>query len=1466
MLSSGKYFIDRKAGYINLEGEGIFDKMNNLRVLSFLFLILIGCSENRDQENVLPPIHQRPHVQLLDTISGYDLNSFTGDSINPMFYVSSSDTVRTGHRIPVSLKSIEPKSAKEHPPKSVTSSELPGGKSFGELNRTVAPNGKTDTLNYATDSIHTQIKDSKGKPIPLGVPIKVRSRNVKVTHSHAIDARAPSMRDKANTSIHYIDAEHGLISSFIQCMEESKDGAIWLGSQGSGFCRYDGKTFEQFSIENGLPDVVVMALLEDRKGNLWIGTRYGGLVKYDGHHFTIWDMEGGLSTNYIHDITEDQEGQIWVATLGGGLIKYDGAFFTHYLAADSEDALKVLSVLEDRSGNIWLGTGDGAVKYDGEEFVCFGKNSALKGAAVHNFAIGENGKMVMATRFDLWEYDGNQFALLKDQEGLPAGNYNSTMGRDGSLWTGFDALRLIDNGKIVTYGSDDGFSSSGLSSIETDAAGRIWMCTYGSGVYIFNPYGATLYNEENGYSNSVTTAIEKDFDGNMWFGTTTGELIKRRGQKFIRYGGSSMVPSVITSLLPDSNGIWIGTYSLGLQFFDGEKLIDKNIDLGFDFGFVTDLMRDSRNRLWILTDQNKAFVKDGINLFQLDGIPGVSLQHMAEDKEGAIWIATYGKGLYKYHQKKLIIYSEKEGLAHNSLKSIHCSNDGTVWVATNNHGLNRIVGDSIWHFSTRQGLSSDLLWSIAEDQKERIWIATEKGVSVLSPNNKGFDIRTYGRQDGLKTLDFVSNSVSLDNEEQFWWGTGKVLTAMNGSQNADSHSSPQVAIRNLTVNGKFVDFRGSLDPDIVDSDTISAVPFTNLPKNPRFSPEVNELAFSFSGIDWNQSEKIKFSFMLKGIGNSWSPPQSEPSAVFRNLSHGDYTFLLRAANENENWSEPASYAFSIAPYWWNSLLAKVLYIVIIASAIYLVFRLQLSRKLAVQDAARFEELNTLKTNFFTNVSHEFRTPLTIVKGSVPLLRRFYDTRSKSNFDDQLHMLEKNGDQLLQLINEILDLSSLEEGRRTWTKQPILLSNITRQIVILFHSLAEQKGIDLTFHSSGDHLVIDADEKALNHILQNLIGNAIKYSGKGTVAVKCNVNNGQAIVEVSDSGKGITPEDLPRIFDRFYTTSENKNRTNSTGIGLALTKELVMAMDGEIAAKSDSNKGSVFTVRFPLSNASPSEAAKLHTDQNLIVDSDPGEELDDHASSDKPLVLIVDDHADIRRLIADTMRSEYSIITAKNGSEGIARAQEEVPDFIIVDWMMPGMTGPDMVSQLKNDKSTSHIPMMLLTAKADKASRLEGLEKGADAFLEKPFESAELQSQVKSLITSRNALREYINNEDKRDKAIERFDPEKEFIEITEKAILENLSDPELSGAALAGVHFLSRSQFSRKLKAITGKSITAFIRAIRIDVAKKYIAEGKLQIAEIAYEVGFSDPAYFTRVFSKETGMSPTEFGEKGNG
>ena len=1439
--------------------------MKFLYATAFLILVLMGCTELSPSEKEMPRIQQAPNIQYLDTISGYQVNPYTGDSIKPLLRVASSDTIQTGQPLPVSLKSIAHASGEQKTSKPVGISEVAVGKASSDLKRAIVPFGKPDTLNYTTDSIKTQITDSRGKPIPLGVPLKVKSRKVKVTHSQAIDAFAPSMRDNANTSVHYIDVEHGLISSFIRCIEEGKDGAMWLGSQGSGFCRYDGKTFEQFSIENGLPDVVVMALLEDRYGNLWIGTRYGGLVKYDGHHFTIWDAEAGLSSDYIHEIIEDREGQIWVSTLGGGLIKYDGEFFTHYLAADTPDALKVISASQDQSGNLWFGTGAGPVKYDGEEFVCFGKNSALKGAAVYNFALEKNGKIFMATRSGVWEYNGNRFTLLKDQKGLPAGLYNGTLGSDGSLWTGYDSLRRIVDEKIVTYGTDAGFSASGISSIGTDSAGRIWMCTYGSGVYIFNPYGAKLYKEENGYSNSVTTAIEKDSDGNMWFGTTTGELIQKRDQKFIRYGGNSLVSSVITSLLPDSNGIWIGTYSLGLQFFDGEKLVDKNVELGFDFGFVTNLMRDSQNRLWILTDQNKAFVKDGEKTFQLDGIPGVSLQHMAEDKEGAIWIATYGKGLYKYHREKLTIYSEKEGLANNLLKSVHCASDGTVWVSTNNHGLNRIVGDSIWHFSTKQGLSSDLLWSVAEDQKQRIWLGTEKGISVLTPKNKGFDLQNYGREDGLKTLDFVSNSVSLDDKEQFWWGTGKVLTAIDASQIAKTNSPPQVSIRNVTVNGKFVDFRDTLNRDIIDSDTVSTTPFTNLPKNTRFSPEVNELAFSFSGIDWNQTEKVKFSFMLKGISNAWSPPQSEPSAVFRNLSQGDYTFLLRAANENGNWSEPASYAFSIAPHWWNSLWAKILYVLAIASGIYFVFKLQLSRKLAVKDAVRFEELNTLKTNFFTNVSHEFRTPLTIVKGSVPLLRRFYDTRSKSNFESQLQMLEKNGDQLLQLINEILDLSSLEEGRRTWTKHPILLSNIVRQTVILFHSLAEQKGIDLTLHASRD-IVIEADEKALNHILQNLIGNAIKYSDKGTVAVKCNLNNGQAVVEISDSGRGIEPEDLPYIFDRFYTSPENKNRKNSTGIGLALTKELVTAMEGEITAESDSGNGSVFTVRFPLSNADASEAVKLQVDQSMVVDSDPGEEIDDHVSPDKPLVLIVDDHADIRRLIADTMRSEYSVITAQNGNEGIARAQEEVPDFIIADWMMPGMTGPDMVSQLKNDKSTSHIPMMLLTAKADKASRLEGLEKGADAFLEKPFEPAELQSQIKSLIDSRNALREYVNSEDLRDKTIERFDPEKEFIEITEKAILEKLSDPDLSGAAIAGVHFLSRSQFSRKLKAITGKSITAFIRTIRIDVAKKYIAEGKLQIAEVAYEVGFSDPAYFTRVFSKETGMSPTEFGERRSG
>ncbi len=600
----------------------------------------------------------------------------------------------------------------------------------------------------------------------------------------------------------------------------------------------------------------------------------------------------------------------------------------------------------------------------------------------------------------------------------------------------------------------------------------------------------------------------------------------------------------------------------------------------------------------------------------------------------------------------------------------------------------------------------------------------------------------------------------------------------------------------------------------------------------------------------------------------WIEAGTQRMARYTNLDPGEYNFRVIGSNDNDVWNEKGvSIQLLIKSAWWTRWWAYIAYACLAVGLIVSIRRYELNRILVRKKAQYLSELDTMKTNFFTNITHEFRTPLTVILGMTDNLKSSVENLPLNEANKSLDMIQRNGETLLRLVNEMLELAKLESGKLALHPRQSDVIPYVKYLCESFHSYAQENQINLVVYAEIDHLVMDFDSKKLETIILNLLSNAIKFTQPGEkIIVHLNQslisNNEFLIIKVKDTGIGISEENLIKIFNRFYQIDISSTKhSEGTGIGLSLTKELVELMHGTINVKSTLGKGSEFTVHIPITKNAPLVKEVKMDQENLIISSSIHNEplLNQNTDTNLPLALIIEDNQDVAYYLKSCMKGKYETLHAKNGDIGIEMAYKTIPDIIVCDVMMPGKDGFEVCATLKSDELTDHIPIIMLTAKATIEDRLIGLSYGADAYLAKPFVKAELFTRLDQLISLRKKMvRKFENNGFSQllKKRIE--NPETKFIKKAINIILKDITDNSFGSAQLAHKLNLSESQVYRKLKAISGKSTSVFIRSVRLQNGKELIQTTDSTISEIAYAVGFNDPAWFSRAFKEEFGFSPS--------
>lgn len=902
--------------------------------------------------------------------------------------------------------------------------------------------------------------------------------------------------------------------------------------------------------------------------------------------------------------------------------------------------------------------------------------------------------------------------------------------------------------------------------------------------------------------------------------------------------------------------VWFGSFSSGISSFDPQK---KQVRPYLD--------------------------KDGH-----DPAKGKECHFLLYDKKGRLWVGM-NEGMMRIDvgTKVSKTYNINPGGENYAVICINEDSDGMLWLATLNGGLQRFNPNSEKIeavYRRREGLCNESIASILPDEKGNLWLGTYSGLAWFNRSTNTF-VNFYDT-DGLPNNEFNRHSFFKDPSTGVYY-----LGGINGV----TSFYPQDVIKpalNTPVLVSHVSYMSANGRDKIDKH----VGLTNgatieLPAVSRW------LNLQLSLASYENPAGNQFSYKVEGLDDDWHYLGHERSINFTHLPSGKYLLRLRGTTSRRGWpSSEYVIKLVIHDFWYNQWWVKILFASLLALSAFLYYRFLLHRRLSLQEAKRLAELDAFKTRFFTNITHEFRTPLTVILGTAGQIEDGVgrgDAMLPQNLNRHIGLIRRSGENLLRLINQILDLARLEHSSLPVKYIHGDVVAYVRYIADSHHAIAEAYNIQMAVQSSEQSVFIDYDPDRLQQIIHNLISNALKFTAIGG-AVTVTVNRqGSAMLTISveDNGGGIPKEDLPKIFERFYQAKNQlAANTGGTGIGLSFVKELLKSMGGSITVDSVEGKGSTFTVSLPVfPNAGlPINAAQQLLQNESYLNGDKTAAAEDGL----PLLLIIEDNPDVVELLLNLLGGLYRIDFAYNGEAGIQKAFEQIPDLIISDLMMPVKDGFQVLETLKNDRRTSHIPVVLLTARAMVEDRIAGLKRGADAYLSKPFHHGELMVTLNSVLGIRAKLQErYVNYskesiadvpeqvQDNKSIHLETLPEtlpdtviwqdgvlqlEDEFLHQLYTYISERLEDANLSVEQVSQAMGMSQSVLYRKLTALTGQSLVPFIRTIRMQKAKTLLLQTSKSVSEVAYETGFTDSKFFSKVFQQEFGMRPKAFRSNGNG
>ncbi len=1241
---------------------------------------------------------------------------------------------------------------------------------------------------------------------------------------------------------YYIDNVANPFFGSVVSIEKGANGEVWIGTIDNGLFRVDikNKTLNQFRSANRSQAICndwVNALKYDRKGRLWIGTKNGLSLIENGkvtrNFANSQDNKNSLSNNYITAIEEGNDGTIWIATRSMGLhkvvengrdISFRQIFFYNQFYS-YEPVFNVLSLRTDKYGKIWIGTENGGL------FVF----NPTTGITEHFVNDPFNPKSVT----------GNSI-------------YNIFQSEDGIIWVGTynQGVCFYDENKIkfqhyYQNSTASNFLNCNIIKTLKYLNGELIIGTDGGGLTYYNPASGTYrrYTRQpnsNSISSNTVMSMLPEGDDKLWIGSWESglDVFSKRTGFFRHYDKSTDGNTIlniehVTSFLRDKTGrVWIGTFSYGLNYYSPENdkimhLSGKELGIpAFDIENIHCMLETSSGDLLMGT-------MDG--LYRLSGL---------------------GKELkltrYQYDNKDL------ESLSNNLVVTLYEDHLKQIWIGTIGGGINLFNPETekFKRFSVADGLPENSIRAIIADKKQNIWISTNIGIASINPGN--FEIKSYLGRTLQSIGEFQMGSATLDYYGNLYFGGSNGVIKFHPDQIKENKNIPKIYFSDFRLFNKSV---GISEKSILKK-------HISLTQDVTLNHSQSVISIDFVALNYTEPSQNLYSYYLEGFESDWNHAGKVNSATYTNLDPGKYVFKVKASNNDGIWNpEPTILNITVKAPMWATWWAFAGYIILLSAIFYLISKLyqkrliekELLRNERIQNQ-NIQDLKDRKLQFFTNISHEIRTPLSMIISPLEEVLEIQDLNN--DVKKKVRYASENSKLLLKLINQLLDLRKLDNSKMGLFLSKADLNKVIGHIVELHQLNAEEKKIELIFEPLDSDSFFYFDIDKIEKIVNNLLSNAIKFSsGNSLVFIRITqrISPQKVSVEVIDNGIGIDKNQIPLIFERFYQGKSALNK-GGTGIGLALCKELAEVHKGELEVESNDGSGSCFRLNFPadinvysgMENVTIEESIKNFAIENEDVITD--EDEDEHSGNLKYSLVIVEDDPQIRNYLEEEFSGIYNTHSADNGISGQELINKLLPDVVVSDILMPGIDGLELCKRVKSKIETSHIPVILLTAKIEIEDQIKGLEIGADAYVPKPFNMRFLKVLVKNTLEKRSNM--YRSFSQKNVIIPSEFSTNKideEFLKKVIQYIETNIENTELTVDLLAQNMNLSRSQVYRKIKALTDLTANEFIRQIRLKKALQLLSEGSLNISEIAYSVGFSSQSYFTRSFKEYYGKSPSD-------
>ncbi|NDP26120.1 MAG: response regulator [Flavobacterium sp.] len=1331
----------------------------------------------------------------------------------------------------------------------------------------------------------------------------------------------------------YLSTVDGLSQSSVIVVNQDFIGQMWFGTR-DGLNKYDGTRFTIYRNDpkdsTSISNNDILSLEQDKSRNMWVGT-YNGLNCYDPvknkfKQYFHTNSDNSLCNNTVWSIKEIKN-EIWIGTSRGLSIynKNTNQFTTVFHSTHNRLSLPnnfILSILETKNGAVWIGTANGLCKLISRKngvfsFQQFNNQENGESLFVQNLKEDAVGNLWIGTKTSgLHKYDvvSKKLISLKangKQNGIGIDVRAINIDHKGALWIGdYNGVSVIQKDGTIQKlfnNPDKKTSTTKIKSVFIDKKGSVWIGSYYNGLNIWDESNNnfTNINQNSGSSAlsfDVVSSFVADTNKNIYIGTEGGGITILNSKTGITTTINSSTLKGINSIksmyLSPTGILWIGTFNEGIAAYDTKtKKFDNDIispdlkKLLKETGVYV-IKKGKDDILWLGTfgkglirydNSNKTYQVIGNDNYSDNFLSNNRIRTLLVDHKDNIWIGTQsGLNLINLndfdnnnYQIKHFFFDNKV-LSGDDILTLFQDKKNRIWIGTKAKGLYLFNGKNFNKVNISLGNSTiTSIHSISEDSKNNLWLSSNYGIIKYNPTRNAVII--YNQKDGLVSNEYNDNAFLQLDSHQFYFGGPMGISYFDSDRISVNLYSPQVLLTNFKIKNESVNLNA--DQDILEK----SITFT---KSLTLSYDKANISINFAIPNFINSTNNQYAYRLVGLENNWTTT-TNTEAVYTIQKPGTYLFEVKGANNDGVWNKTATtLEIIVEPAPWRSGWAFLLYFLLIGAAFYGLIWIIKSKE-NLEKELEFEyregeinkESNLAKLQFFTNISHEFRTPLTLILG--PLQQILSNYNGSNEMYKKLLVIESSANHLLSLINRLMDFRKFENNQFILESAEGNIVKFLNEIFLSFTEYAKDGHYIYTFSTSDEEILVYYDRYKLERVFYNLISNAFRYTPKGgVISIHIKKEEKNTVIEVQDSGVGISEENIDKIFDLFFEIPTHKNvpinYNKGTGIGLSIAKNIVELHHGTIDVKNKNTKGVVFKVILPLGKEHLSEKEILlnfkisddvsqYTAQLENAETIQTDDVNDLVIQEGKLtILLVEDHKVLRSFMKNLLKTEYNIIEAENGKKGLKKALEHVPNLIISDVIMPEMVGTELCAKVKENLKTSHIPVILLTSRSSLIYKIEGLENGADDYISKPFNLKEFKLRIKNLLDSTQRLKAKFSSENN-------FSPgemtvsslDEQLLKKAFKLVEENIANEQFDIPFFSSELGVSRTMLFTKIKAWTNFTPNEFIHEIRMKRAAQLLEQNKMNVSQISYKVGFNNPKYFSKCFQKKYGETPSQYANK---